>query len=60
MINKYELRIMRFLHSNTEVQIKINGADIEQPFLSDIGIPQGNGLNLVLFVIYRELALGEA
>ena len=60
IVNEDELRMIRFLISNTNINIKVNGATEKHPFRSNIGIPQGDGLSPVLFIIYLEAALREA
>ena len=59
IIDEDELRIIRFLLSNTTINIRVNGATVKIPFISNIGIPQGDGLSPVLFTIYLEAALRE-
>ena len=59
IVDEDELRMIRFLLSNTTINIKVNGATEQHPFLSNIGIPQGDGLSPVLFIIYLEAALRE-
>ena len=54
-----ELRLIQFLLSNTHINISINNADINAPFTSNVGTPQGDGLSPVLFIIYLEHALKE-
>ena len=59
IVDEDELRMIRFLLSNTTINIKINGSTEKHPFKSNIGIPQGDGLSPVLFTIYLEAALRE-
>ena len=59
IVDEDELRIIRFLLSNTNINIKINGASKQMPFKSNIGVPQGDGLSPVLFTVYLEAALRE-
>ena len=59
IIDEDELRIIRFLLSNTTINIKINGATKQMPFNSNVGVPQGDGLSPVLFTVYLEAALRE-
>ena len=54
-----ELRMVRFLLSNTNLTIKMRGASADKPFPSNIGTPQGDGLSPILFVVYLENALRE-
>ena len=54
-----ELRIIRFLLSDTVINTRINGATKERPFVSNIGTPQGDSLSPVLFSVYLENALKE-
>ena len=53
------LRLIQFLLSNTHIKTRINNADINAPFTSNVGTPQGDGLSPVLFTIYLEHALKE-
>ncbi|GFR83905.1 very-long-chain enoyl-CoA reductase [Elysia marginata] len=55
IIKEDELRIIRFLLSNTE----INGSSKAIPFMSNVGTPQGDSLSPVIFTIYLENALRE-
>ena len=57
IIKEDELRIMRFLLSDTIINTRINGATKEKPFESNTGSPQGDSLSPVLFSIYFENAL---
>ena len=59
IINEDELRLIRFLLSDTHISLKIKGVTIEQPFLSNVGTPQGDSLSPVLFILYLEAALRE-
>ncbi|GFR95619.1 retrovirus-related Pol polyprotein LINE-1 [Elysia marginata] len=59
IIKEDELRIIRFLLSNTEINTKINGSSKAMPFMSNVGTPQGDSLSPVLFIIYLENALRE-
>ena len=54
-----EIRIIRFLLSNTTLEPKIKGATQQRNFTSNIGTPQGDSLSPVLFTIYLEEALKE-
>ena len=45
--------------SNTHINTRINNADINAPFTSNVGTPQGDGLSPELFTIYLEHALKE-
>ncbi|GFR98964.1 very-long-chain enoyl-CoA reductase [Elysia marginata] len=58
-IEEDELRIIRFLLSDTTINTRINGAIKEIPFARNIGSPQEESLNPVLFSIYLENALKE-
>ena len=53
------LRLIQFLLSNTHINTRINNADINAPFTSNVGTLQGDGLSPVLFTIYLEHALKE-
>ena len=56
IINEDELRIIRLLLSNTSLEIKIINATT-QPFDTNIGSPQGDGLSGCLFNVYFEHSL---
>ena len=43
----------------SHISTRINNADINAPFTSNVGTPQGDGLSPVLFTIYLEHALKE-
>ena len=53
-----EVRMIRYLLSNTTLKVKINGAEAEA-FKSNIGSPQGDGLSGKLYTIYFEASLRE-
>ncbi|GFR60594.1 LINE-1 retrotransposable element ORF2 protein [Elysia marginata] len=57
LITEDEKRIIQFLLSNTTLNVKISGANTEEPFLTNIGTPQGDSPSPVLFIIYLEQAL---
>ena len=57
LVTEDEKRIIQFLLSNTTLHVKISGANTEEPFLTNIGTPQGDSLSPVLFIIYLEQAL---
>ena len=59
IVEEDELRLIQFLLINTHTNTRINNADINAPFTSNVGTPQGDGLNPVLFTIYLEHALKE-
>ena len=59
IVEEDELRIIRFLLSDTVINTRINGATKERPFVSNIGTPQGDSLSPVLFSVYLENALKE-
>ena len=59
IVEEDELRLIQFLLSNTHINARINNADINAPFTSNFGTPQGDGLSPVLFTIYLEHALKE-
>ena len=59
IVNKDELRIIRFLLSNTKIKTRINGATKTNTFISNVGTPQGDSLSPVLFIVYLEHALKE-
>ena len=54
-----EIRMIRYLLSNTNIKPKINRADIETKFEANIGTPQGDSISPVLFNIYLEKTLRE-
>ncbi|GFS10287.1 ankyrin repeat protein [Elysia marginata] len=57
ILEEDELRLVTFPLSNTTLETRINKADIQAPFNSNIGTPQGDGLSPVLFTIYLKHAL---
>ena len=57
IVEEDELRLIQFLLSNTHINTRINNADINAPFTSNVGTPQGDGLSPVL--LYLEHALKE-
>ena len=59
IVEEDELRLIQFLLSNTHINTSINNVDINAPFTSNVGTPQGDGLSPVLFTIYLEHALKE-
>ena len=59
IVEEDELRLIQFLLSNTHINTRINNADINAPFTSNVGTPQSDGLSRVLFTIYLEHALKE-
>ena len=59
IVEEDELRLIQFLLSNTHINTRINNAEINAPFTSNVGTPQGDGLSPVLFTIYLEHALKE-
>ena len=59
IIEEDELRLVRFLLSNTCLNIRIEGTKEEKKFTSNIGTPQGDSLSPILFVVYLENALKE-
>ena len=54
-----EIRMIRYLLSNTNIKPRINRASIETKFETNIGTPQGDSISPVLFTIYLEKALRE-
>ena len=59
IVNEDELRIIRFLLSNTKIHTRINGATKTNTFISSVGTPQGDSLSPVLFIVYLEHALKQ-
>ena len=59
IVEEDELRMIRFLLSDTIINTRINGATKEKPFESNIGSTQGDSLSPVLFSKYLENALKE-
>ena len=59
IIEEDELKLVRFLLSNTCLNIRIGGTKEEKKFTSNIGTPQGDSLSPILFVVYLENALKE-
>ena len=56
-VTEDEKRIRQFLLSNRTLNVTISGANAEEPFLTNIGTPQGGSLSPLLFIIYLEQAL---
>ena len=54
-----EMRMVRFLLSNTTLQVRMRGATAESTFTSNVGSPQGDSLSGPLFNIYFERALQD-
>ena len=54
IVNEDELRIIRFLMSNTKINTRINGATKTNTFISNVRTPQGDSLSPVLFIVYLE------
>ena len=44
IVEEDELRLIQFLLSNTHINTRINNADINAAFTSNVGTPQGDGL----------------
>ncbi|GFO19390.1 very-long-chain enoyl-coa reductase [Plakobranchus ocellatus] len=59
IIDEDELRIIRFLLSETTIDVKINGANDPMPFTTNIGTLQVDSLSPVLFIVYLEHALRD-
>ena len=59
IVNEDELRIIRFLLSNTKMNTRINCATKTNTFISNVGTPQGDNFSPVLFIVYLEHALKE-
>ena len=59
IVNEDELKIIRFLLSNTKINTRINGVTKTNTFISNVGTPQGDSLSPVLFIVYLEHALKE-
>ena len=57
-LDEDEVRMIRYLLSNTTLKIKIDGANTT-PFRSNIGSAQGDGLSGKLYTIYFEASLRE-
>ena len=58
LLDEDEVRMIRYLLSNTTLTVKIKGANAE-PFKSNIGCAQGDGLSGKLYTIYFEASLRE-
>ena len=59
IVDEDGLRIVRFLLSNTVINMKMNGATQHHSFTANTGTPQGDGLSPVLFIVYLEKALRD-
>ena len=59
IVNEDELRIIRFLLSNTKINTRINGATKTNTSISKVTTPQGDSISPVLFIVYLEHALKE-
>ena len=59
IIEEDELRLVRFLLSNTCLNIRIGGTKEEKKFTSNIGTPQGDSLSPILIVVNFKNALKE-
>ena len=59
IIEEDEIRIIRFLLSNTIINMTVDGASDKIAFNANTGTPQGDGLSPILFVIYLERALRD-
>ena len=59
IVNEDEHRMIRFLLSNTKLDVRIQGSTTKAPFDANIGTPQGDSLSPVLFVVYLEHALRQ-
>ena len=57
-LDEDEARIVRRLLSNTTIEVRVKGAESE-PFVSNIGSPQGGSISGPLFEIYFEYSLKE-
>ena len=57
-LDEDEARIVRRLLSNTTIEVRVKGAKSE-PFVSNIGSPQGGSINGPLFEIYFDYSLKE-
>ena len=56
LLTEDEYRIIKFLLSNTSLEVKINDGYGEK-FGTTIGTPQGDALSPILFIIYLEMAM---
>lgn len=59
IVDEDDLRMIRFLLSNTAINMTVNGASEKHCFNANTGTPQGDGLSPVLFIIYLENALRD-
>ena len=57
ILDEDEMRLVRFLLSDTNISIKVKGATDEMPFLANVGTSQGDSLSPILFIVYLETAL---
>ena len=55
IVEEDELKLVRFLLSNTCLNIRIGGTKEEKKFTSNIGTPQGDSLSPILFVVILKM-----
>ena len=58
IVDEDEKRMLHYLLSDTRVRVKI-GTEVGQFFKTTVGIPQGDALYPVLFIIYLEHIMRE-
>ena len=57
VVDEDEHRLIQFLVSGTVIDKRINGTSASKPFTSNVGTPQEDNLNSILFITYLEHAL---
>ena len=59
LVDEDENRLIRYLLSDTTMELKTQDTNLTEKFSTNIGTPQGDGLSPILFIIYLENALKD-
>ena len=59
IINNDEHRMIRILHSDTSLEIKMSNLNHQETFISNVGSPQGDAISGPLFNVYFESTLQD-